>query len=66
LKNSDLISGIEAIKIAVMGVGSPINEFFWFLSILKFANLKAANIGIKKAIKEMLENGVSKENSTKN
>jgi len=49
-----------------MGVGSPINEFFWFLSILKFANLKAANIGIKKAIKEMLENGVSKENSTKN
>ena len=66
MKNSDLISGIEAIKIAVMGVGSPINEFFWFLSILKFANLKAANIGIKKAIKEMLENGVSKKNSPNN
>ena len=66
MKNSDLISGIEAIKIAVMGVGSPINEFFWFLSMLKFANLKAANIGIKKAINEMLENGISKENSSNN
>lgn len=28
LKISDLISGIEAIKIAVIGVGSPMNESF--------------------------------------
>ena len=30
--------GIEAISIASAGVGNPINEFFWLLSILKFAN----------------------------
>ena len=66
LKISDFIRGIEAIKIAVIGVGSPMNESFWFLSILKFANLRAANIGIRKAIKEILENGVWKGNSPNN
>ena len=55
--------GSDAIKIAVMGVGRPINESFWLLSILKFANLTAANITIKKAIKEMLKKGSSQANS---
>ena len=56
----DSIRGKEAIKIAVIGVGSPVNDFFWLVSILNFASLTAANIIIKKAIKEMVENGSSK------
>ena len=55
----DLIRGNDAIKIAVIGVGRPLNISFWVLSILKFANLKAAKIAIKKAIKEMIANGSS-------
>ena len=55
----DLIRGNDAIKIAVIGVGRPLNIFFWVLSILKFANLRAAKIAIKKAIKEMIANGNS-------
>ena len=56
----DSINGNEAIKIAVMGDGSPVNEFFWLVSMLNFANLIAANITIKKAVKEKVENGSSR------
>ena len=43
------IWGIDAINIANAGVGSPINECFCLLSILKFAKRYAEKMGIKNA-----------------
>ena len=48
-KKSVLISGIAPIKIAITGVGTPINEVVCFVSILKFAKRTAENIGIRRA-----------------
>lgn len=47
--NSDLISGNEAIKIAIAGIGKPLNEVTCSSSVLKIARRSAPNTGIRNA-----------------
>ena len=61
-KTSKLIWGIAIKKIADAGVGRPINDCCWFMSILNFASRNAEQIGIVKAISDDVKISFSIEN----